>query len=295
MRARDATPPREGAPPADRPVRIGGRAMHRRTWLVWLLCFGSAAFAAPALQPGDDPQASPRWQAVHRSVFEGRAVLPAPWLVLEVAARAVDGAVVPLAIRARPPAGIEVERLVLVIDANPSPVSAIFQIAPALGRVEVETRVRIDDYTWVRALVQGRDGRVWGTTRFVKASGGCSAPPVGDVQEAAARLGRMKLRVDGDLGGREPVLATLAIEHPNHSGLAMDPGTRQVIGADFVRKVDVTYDGAPLFSADVDFSISENPNFRFRFVPRGAGGELRASIVDSHERRFSAVHALGAP
>jgi sulfur-oxidizing protein SoxY len=38
--------------------------------------------------------------------------------------------------------------------------------------------------------------------------------------------------------------------------------------------------------ADVDFSISENPNFRFYFVP-GDEGELDARVVDNHDLEFT--------
>ncbi|EWS52842.1 Sulfur oxidation protein SoxZ [Methylibium sp. T29] len=41
-------------------------------------------------------------------------------------------------------------------------------------------------------------------------------------------------------------------------------------------------------SADVDFTISENPSLRFYFVPRG-DGELKAQVVDSSERTFESV------
>ena len=40
-------------------------------------------------------------------------------------------------------------------------------------------------------------------------------------------------------------------------------------------------------TADVDFSISENPNFRFYFVPEGAG-ELDAKVVDNQDLAFAA-------
>ena len=53
-------------------------------------------------------------------------------------------------------------------------------------------------------------------------------------------------------------------------------------------------DGEPVFSADVDFSMSENPNFRFHFVPHG-GGMLRATMFDSQGRRYETVQALGDP
>jgi sulfur-oxidizing protein SoxY len=49
--------------------------------------------------------------------------------------------------------------------------------------------------------------------------------------------------------------------------------------------VNITYAGKAIMNADVDFSISENPNFRFYFVPQG-GGELQAEVVDSKDLRF---------
>ena len=59
------------------------------------------------LQPTDDPEASPVWQKVRASLFEGRSIAPAPadMLVLEAPARAVDAAIVPIAIRSRCPHG----------------------------------------------------------------------------------------------------------------------------------------------------------------------------------------------
>jgi sulfur-oxidizing protein SoxY len=254
-----------------------------------------AATSAATLQPSDDPQANPIWQKVQASLFEGRAVMPAPagMLTLEVPARAIDAAVVPLAIRTQMPAGSSrhVTRLYLIIDANPSPIAAIFQFSPRSGRAEVETRVRVDAYSFVRAIAETSDGQLYGVVRFVKASGGCSAPAGTDPRTALASLGQMRFRVDGDLTGPAPVLAQLVINHPNHSGLAMDQATRQFTPAHYVRKVEVTYQGQPVFAADVDFSISENPNFRFYFVAQG-DGELRATVIDSHDRRFAAAQVL---
>jgi len=270
--------------------------MSRFARLIALLLLAAVGLAhARNLQPTDDPEASPVWQKVRASLFEGRSIAPAPadMLVLEAPSRAIDAAVVPIAIRSRWPqvAGRYISKLYLIIDANPSPISTIFQFSPESGRAEIETRVRVDAYSHVRAIAEASDGKLYGVTRFVKASGGCSAPAGGDAQAAAATLGQMRFRLDGDLKGRTPVLAQLMIDHPNHSGLAMDQYSRQFTPAHYVRKVDVTFDGKPVFSADVDFSISENPNFRFWFLPQGSG-ELRATVVDSRDLRFVAAQAL---
>lgn len=243
--------------------------------------------------PEDRPDDSPRWQALRRDVFGERAPRwPADDLIrLEAPTRADDGAVVPIAIRVLQPQRPEryVRRIVLVIDQNPSPAGAVFHFTPASGRAEVETRVRIDDYTHVRAIAEMNDGSLHMAVRHVKASGGCSAPPGKDPQAALATLGRMKMQVVGPLVDGQPAQAQLMVSHPNHSGMAMDQVTRLYTPAHFVRRVEVTYAGQLVFAADVDFTISENPHFRFDFVPRGSDGELRAVVVDTEDKTFVAT------
>lgn len=262
------------------------------------LLIGAAAVQAATLQPTDDPSASVIWQKVRTSLFQDRVIMPAPtgMLSFDAPSRAIDAAVVPIAIRSRFPQTPErfVSKLYLVIDANPSPISAIFGLTPESGLAEIETRVRVDDYSHVRVIAEMNDGKLFATTRFVKASGGCSAPAGGDAKAAQASLGKIRLRVEGDMKLHHPVRAELLISHPNHSGLAMDQLTRQFTPAHYVRNVNVTHAGKLVFSADVDFSISENPNFRFYFRPQGSG-QLRVSAVDSQNMRFDLVDALQAP
>jgi sulfur-oxidizing protein SoxY len=271
-------------------------SMPRRALTFALLAAVAATtVAAATIQPNDDPATSLIWQKVRASVFQERAITPAPpgMLSLEAPARAIDAAVVPISIRLRAqqtPARF-VSKVFLIIDANPSPISAIFSLTPESGRVEIETRVRVDDYSHVRAVAEMNDGQLFATTRFVKASGGCSAPAGSDAQTALASLGKMHVRVEGDLNGREPVRAEVLIKHPNHSGLAMDQFTRQFTPAHFIRKVNVDYAGQPVFAADVDFSISENPNFRFYFQPKGPGS-LKITASDSQGREFEHIEAL---
>ena len=266
--------------------------------LIASFALGGARGARAAIQSGDNPEASEIWQKVRASLFETRPITNVgdDTLLLDAPVRAEDAAVVPIAMRARLPhtASSHVSKLYLVIDNNPSPISAIFRFTPQSGRADIETRVRVDEYTHVRAIAEMNDGKLYMTTKWVKASGGCSAPPGKDQAAALATLGKMKFRVDGTISEGKPVLAQLMISHPNNSGLAMDQATRQFTPAHFVRKVDVSYGGQLVMSADVDFSISENPNFRFYFVPRG-DGELKAEVVDSHDLHFESKLKLQVP
>lgn len=259
---------------------------------------GLAVIAPPLaaqLKSGDAPDASPRWVQVRDSLFAGRRITdPGDAVIkLEAPVRAEDAAIVPIAIRAAFAQSPErsIRKVWLVIDNNPSPIAAVFSYTQASGRADIETRVRIDEYTFVRAIAETGDGQLFMSTRFVKASGGCSAPPGKDPASAQASLGQMRWRVDASPAPRQPVLAQLMISHPNDSGMVMDQLTRQYTPPHFVRRVDVTYAGQLVLSADLDFSISENPNLRFYFVPQG-NGELKAQVVDTKELKFENGMAL---
>ena len=253
-----------------------------------VLLASGIALAVPGAMADDlpDPETA-IWVKVKRSLFENRPVHESAGGIVELdaPARAEDAAVVPIAIRTKleQTAGRYVKRIYLIVDNNPSPIAASFELGVASGRADLETRIRVDQYTYVRAVAELSDGTLAVDRRFVKASGGCSAPPGNDAA-AAARLGRMRLAVEPG-AYNEATLAQLMISHPNNSGLAMDQLTRLYPPAYFVRTVEVTYAGKPILTAELDFSISENPYFRFYFVPSEAG-ELKARAVDTKGLTF---------
>jgi sulfur-oxidizing protein SoxY len=235
------------------------------------------------------------WRKVREAQFAGRSFEQGADQVvaLEAPIRAEDAAVVPILIRAVQPQQPDrwIHKIYLVIDKNPSPMGAVFTLSPESGRADIETRIRIEDYTWVRAIAEMQDGKLYMAMRYVKAAGGCSAPAGKDLEAAMARLGKIKFRTEGDVQLNQPNLAELMISHPNVSGLAMDQVTRLYAPARFVRTVQVSYAGKTVMSADVDFTISENPNFRFYFVPRG-NGDLKAEVVDSDNATFESSLAI---
>ena len=229
------------------------------------------------------------WRKVRADLFgerpmaEGRA---GGRITLEMPARAADAAVVPLVIRVRSsPDDAPTRKLYVVIDRNPSPIAGIFEFGEGSGSPELETRVRIEEYTWVRVITERADGSLLVAQRFIKAAGGCSAPAGKTLAERLAGMGQMKWRVDPPADPSAPVWVQLMIRHPNNSGLAMDQLTRLYDPPYYVRNVRVTRGEELVFSADVDFSISENPAFRFTLKP-GKSGALRASAMDSSGRVF---------
>jgi len=255
-----------------------------------------AAAAGGAWAQDADPAESAIWKKVHEGVFANAPIADAAGIVtLGTPKRAEDAAIVPIAIRSgfAQSSARYIDTIWLLVDNNPSPIAAVFHFTPDSGRADMETRIRIEQYTHVRAVAKTNDGKLYMAANYVKASGGCSAPAGKDAIAAKASLGKMRMRVDGIVVPGKPALAQLMISHPNDSGLAMDQVTRNYASPHFVRKVDVSYDGKPIMSADVDFSISENPNFRFWFTP-GEGGQLEAKVVDNQDLEFATTLRLDA-
>lgn len=256
-----------------------------------VLISGSAARGATP-SADDDPNKIPSWVDFRAGTFKDRRIDPRGESVikLDAPARAADAAIVPISITAQFPQTPThyIRRIYLFIDQNPEPYVGWFDFTPESGRASIETRVRVEDYTFMRAIAETNDGRLYSAIRFVKASGGCSAPAGKDDEAALANVGKMRLRTEGSTAAGQPQLVQLMISHPNRTGMAMNQITRRYAPAYFVRKIEITYAGKPLMTANVNFSISENPNFRFYFMPRGAG-ELKATVRDSQEHVFESA------
>lgn len=208
--------------------------------------------------------------------------------------RAEDPALVPIQVNS----GIAqspdryIEKITLFIDKNPEPFVGEFVFSPASGKADLALRVRINAYSYVRAVAQLNSGELHMQKVFVKASGGCSAPITADLEEAMKRLGKMKFRVDGNAGGDQPLLTQLMISHPNITGMQMDQVTRLVKPAHFIERMAVSFNDEPVLTAKTDIAISADPNFRFYFVPLKSG-VLKAEVVDNHRMSWTSTYAVG--
>ena len=261
-----------------------------------LLCAFHPPGATANEKAEPDPAKSEYWGPIRKLMFGDREILDGKEVVrVYLALRAADAATVPVAVKAQidQTAQRYVKTIYLIVERNPSPTAGVFHFTPDSGRAQVETRLRFEDYSHVRAVAETNDGKLWMDSRWVKAAGGCSAP-MGRNRVPAALLGKMKFRFDDDIKYNEPNLVQVNIRHPNESALASDFDATQV--PQFVRSVLVTYSGKPVMSAEVDFSLSDNPTFRFWFVPQDKG-ELRVEVEDTHDQRFIDTIPLseGAP
>jgi sulfur-oxidizing protein SoxY len=231
------------------------------------------------------------WPGLVQDIFGNRPMNDGSDVVaIEMPYRAEDAAIVPVTLRTKLSAGDtrRIKTITLVIDQNPAPMAAKFELGPDANVSEISTRVRVNNYTDVHAVAELTDGKLYMVKTYVKASGGCSAPAAKNADEAKARLGQMRYRQFAKPGGgpasgaRE---AQIMIGHPNNSGLQMDQITQLYIPAFFINELHLWQDDSPVLSMEGGISISEDPNIRFTYVSNTAK-RFRAEARDTNGHVF---------
>src|SRR6478672_13904156 len=243
------------------------------------------------LAPAATPEAYDPWPGLVQDIFNNRPMNDgADVIAIEMPHRAEDAAIVPVTLRTKlsPGDGRRVLRITLVIDQNPAPMAAKFELGPDANVSEISTRVRVNNYTDVHAVAELSDGKLYMVKTYVKASGGCSAPAAKNADQAKARLGQMRYRQfakagEGPAGGARE--AQIMIGHPNNSGLQMDQVTQLYVPAFFVNELRLWQDDSLVLTVEGGISISEDPNIRFTYVSNGAK-TFRAAAKDTEGHVF---------
>ncbi len=233
-----------------------------------------------------------RWAELKTAYFGDRDISSGDNVIsMEAPGRAHDAATVPIVIRAVD-LDSHIKQVHLFVDKNPLPLAGIFKFNDVASSWEwLETRIRINEYTDVRAIAELGDGSLHMTSRFVKAAGGCSAPAMADMEVAMKRAGKMQIQLDANNDGTQSSAeAVIKISHPNNSGMQFDQVSRNYIPAFFVQNITAEINGRSLIDVETNFSMSENPVVRFYFnsVPGAmqSASKMLVYAVDSKGNRY---------
>ena len=202
------------------------------------------------------------------------------FMSVEAPANTPDPSATPLTLRFADDAQRRIKRVRVFIDNNPSPLVATFDLG-VTPLTEIDLRVRIDRFTSVRAIAELSDGSLEMRSTWVKASGGCSAPPSG---VAGGTLGEVRLRATADAKSIQA-----SIRHPNNSGFQIDPKSGDPIPAHYISHIRLSAGAGMLLDADTGISLSENPSLRVT-AARPLAAPLRVDAVDSEtQAHFTAT------
>ena len=232
------------------------------------------------------------WEKLRVGVFQDRKIIEgAEQNVLEVKApyRAEDATIVPISVHTKIEQSPDnfIEKIHIYIDKNPLPLVGVFELSEQSGKADLAMRVRVDDFTYVRAIAEMNTGELYMAKSFVRATGACSAPPPKSIDDSIASMGKMKIRNVGALELSKPNLVQLKIKHPNITGLQpMRIGSRVMPPPHFVRGIKVDFAGKTIMKAQLTFSVSMDPSFRFYFRPENEG-TLSVEAIDTQDNQWN--------
>ena len=235
-------------------------------------------FAVVAAEAASDPLNSTRWPDLQRAyvgaasvAFDSRIEVLAPKV-------AEDSMNVPVTVKFK---GLpDVKRVLVIADFNP--IVKVLEYQPLLAQPGLSFRIKLQQASPVRALVQTGDGKWYAGGVWVDAAGGgCTAPSTGrSAPDWANTLNQVQARVFHD-GQNQRV--RLRIMHPMDTGLA--PG----IPAFYIERLAVEDAGGEVLLRMETFEpLSENPVFSFDLPDTGKAA-LRVVGRDNNGNRIDAM------
>lgn len=267
---------------------------------VLLLLFSIAPVSLGDVAPPDfrQKQSDEVWEKnIRKPNFGDRKIIEGAeqdLLVVKAPYTAEDATVVPISIHTNMPqsANQYISKIHVFVDKNPVPLVGEFELTPQSGRADLAMRIRVDDFSYVRAIAETNTGELYMAKNFVRAKGACSAPPPASMEDSRKLLGQMKMRTVGDLELGKPNLMQLKIRHPNITGMApLKIGSHVLPPAHFVKNIEVDYNGKLIMKAKLTFSVSMDPAFRFYFIP-DEPGIMTVKGVDTKKNEFSSTHEI---
>jgi sulfur-oxidizing protein SoxY len=246
-----------------------------------ILALAAASCAIPAVA-----SAGPAWDEIRDGVFGGRTIHAAGDAVhLTAPIRPKDQRNVPIAVAAAFKDGRTVKSLTLIVDENPSPIAAVFDVGPKREGFKLATNLRLNAASDVRAIVEASDGQLYMADRFVKFAGGqgaCAAPAMGTPEEIAANMGKMTLapvRTTAALTEITPH-ARLQLSHPNHTGMVMDQITLLYVPLRIVTRMEVRQGDERVLAMKGSITLSQDPVIDFDYRVNGAE-TMQVLVTDS--------------
>jgi len=263
----------------------------RRLPIIALAALAHLALPAVAM-------AGPAWDDIHANVFAGRTIHAAgDTIQLTAPARPLDQRAVPIAVETAFADGRTVRRLTLIVDENPSPVAAVFDVGPKRDAFRMATKLRLNAATDVRAIVEASDGQLYMASRFVKFAGGqasCSAPPQGDPQEIAANMGKMTFEPLRKTAAATEITprARLTVSHPNHTGMVLDQLTLLYVPLRIVTDLEVRQGEERVLAMRGSMTMSQNPMIEFDYKVNGAD-QMHVLVTDSDGAAWAQSFPIG--
>jgi sulfur-oxidizing protein SoxY len=251
---------------------------------VALLCAAMLGGVSPSAFAEADPKL---WPVVKEAFFAKRDIQEVEFMKIEAPRRAESGAQVPVTFSLDKAAanGVDIKKIYVLVDANPIQLAATYHLTEMLGNFQLATRIRMETDSFVRLVGESADGKLYMAKREIRAAGGCGGTVENDESAVRAAAGKIKLNVESPVAFGSPTSATFNIRHVMRTGLQRDLVSQGYVPAFYINKTAFTYNGKPVMTVDVGVGTSEDPYFKFNFIPE-APGKLEVIATDNEDKIF---------
>ena len=228
------------------------------------------------------------WPVMKEAFFEKRPMTEVTFMKIEAPRRAESGAQVPVTYTIDNAAanGVKIVKLYSFVDANPIPLTATYHLTESLGNFQLSTRIRFETDAFVRLVGEDASGKLYLASREIRAAGGCGGTVDGDEVALRASAGKIKFKVDDSVKFGSATSTTFNIKHMMRTGLQRDLVSQGFVPAFYINKTEFKYNGKPVMTVDVGVGTSEDPYFKFNFIPTDPG-KLEVFATDSEGKIFS--------
>lgn len=228
------------------------------------------------------------WPVLKQSFFDNKPIAHSDLMKLEGPKRAESGAQVPITLTVDKPLSDSdaIKKVYLFVDANPIPLTATYHFTPLNGKAQISTRIRMEQDSFLHAVGETADGKLFVTEVAIRAAGGCGGAVDGDDAAIRAASGKIKMSVDNPVRKSEANAATFLIKHPMFTGLQRDLASGGYKPAFYINKVLFSYNDQTVMQVDFGVGVAEDPYLKFFFVP-DAAGVLKVTADDNEGKTFS--------
>lgn len=256
----------------------------RRVLLLgWVLGMATAPLWAAEDRTGGDPLGSMQWPTLRKQYLGDAPMRFSDAVVVHTPAFADDAMNVPLQIDARALSGVGggVQRILVVVDRNP--VREVLDFEPLRALPMLSFRMRLEQASPVRAMVQTRDGQ-WhvGSRQVHAAGGGCTVPGASRADGSwKTTLNQVQARMFHNVidGSRR---LRLRVMHP------MDTGLVAGIPAFYIDRLELRDAGGQMWwRLGLHEPVSENPMLSLE-LPLDGPHEFRLQGHDNNGNRIDA-------
>ena len=213
------------------------------------------------------------WPYIKDRMFKDKVIEEVNFLKIDGPKRASSGAQVPINIKITQKSGVEIKKLILIIDSNPVQQAATYHLTSNTQELDLSTRIRMETDSFVRVVGEDSNGKLYMSKVAIRASGGCSGYMNSADPELTKDLGKILVKA------KEKYLTT-RIKHPNFTGLQKDSINGWFVPEWIVTQVRYDFNGESILVAENGISMSQDPYLKFNFSPTESG-TITVSATDS--------------